>query len=150
MNGLIYSRTPSGLDVAFNAADERSVAQALREFDDDLRLVWKVVDGQKVWEVVHHNGSDKAATWITDWTDEDGDPLPLSHGLVQRVKELHMESRAPQHDPLDLNDAIERAAREELDAEIDWYAEQLVKTYRGRTLHALHRGAYRRNTRFSR
>lgn len=148
MSGMVYSRHGSGLQVAYQAADERSVAAALREFDPDLRLLWKIRGGGQMWEVVKFMGHDRDAVWICDWDSPDGQPLPLSHGLVQKVKDLHLESRTPHVDVEELNHRMVADSLADWHAEVDHMSAELITRLRGRTSYLLPRGLYRRNTRF--
>lgn len=144
---LILSETGSGLLAAHQHADQASVTAALRSHDRDLRLLWKVIDGQRVWYVVKFLGSERPADWICDW-ERDGEPLPLSHGLVERVKALDLNSRAVHADPEELNDRLTAEGLAEVNGAIDELARDLVERYRGTKSHLLPRGVYRRNTRF--
>lgn len=145
--GLVFSETTSGLSAAFMASDEASVRAALKQHDRDLNLEWKRVDGTHIWYVTKYLGSERRDEWICDW-ELNGEPLPLSHGLVQRIKDLDLNSRAPIVDPEQLNDAMIEEAREEFGEAIDDISADIIERIRGRKLHALPRGAYRRNTRF--
>jgi hypothetical protein len=148
LSGLVYSTTDSGLAVAFTAADERSVRAALKAHDPDLNVDWKLHEGETCWYVTRYLGSARTDEWVCDWADEHGQPLPLSHGLVERVKQLDMNSRHLEADPEQLNDARTAAIEAEQDAEAEWYATELVKHYRGKSGVVLPRGIYRRKTAF--
>lgn len=145
--GLVFSETSSGLVAAHMGADEVSVRAALKDHDRDLNLEWKRVNGQHIWYVTKYSGSERRDDWICDWV-ADGQPLPLSHGLVQRVKDLDMNSRWVEPDAEEENDRMVAALRAESDAEIEELSKEVVDRYRGKTNHLLPRGVYRRNTRF--
>jgi hypothetical protein len=113
--GLVYS-SYGGLMLAENAADESAVSRALRQLDPDLRLVWKVDDetGRQVYRVFKYMGDSQPAAFIMDWREHGvGAPLPLTHRLVDEVKNLRIGSRAPQRDPLAENDKLEAAVDRE-------------------------------------
>lgn len=146
---LVYSETSSGLTVANVAADERSVTAALRQHDPDLSLDWKLApSGERCWYVTRYLGSARTDEWVCDWADAYGNPFPLSHGLVQRIKDLDLNSRHQEADPDELNEHARAARAAESDAELEWYSAELVKHYRGRSGVILPRGTYRRKTEF--
>jgi hypothetical protein len=145
---LVYSQTTSGLTIANQASDEASVRAALREHNRDLKLEWKRLDGRVCWYVTVYLGSARTDAWVCDWTDETGAPLPLSHGLVERVKQLDGNSRWTEPDPAVLNDRRSAELEQASNDEIDWYAAELVKQYRGRSGVILPRGLYRRKSEF--
>lgn len=136
----VYSRHGTGLLVAEHSADERSVTVALRDFDPDLVLTWEVQEGQQVWEVHKVVSQDRPAVFICRWQDRHGAPLPLSHGLVDLVKQLRyggVAQAAEEHN---------RKLREE--AERDVYegsleiARDMIPRIRGRRIPVLHRGRH--------
>lgn len=90
------------------------------------------------WAVLKHLGSAVDAQWICDW-DDNGEPLPLSHGLVQRVKDMDLNSRAPIIDPEALNDQMVEEARAEFGDAADSAAADIVERLRERTLYCLPR-----------
>ena len=93
--GFVYERTDSGLEIAREGADEAAVIRALREHDDDLRLI-RGVDEERhcwVWRVYRYRGSEQEAEFVCGHWDQSGAPYPLSMALVERVKELDRNSR---------------------------------------------------------
>lgn len=151
---LVYEHDPhSGLAVAREGADEASVRAALKAFDSRLMLDHAIdTDWQRVvWQVLCRTGPDTPPSVVCRWretTDPASEPLPLSHGLVEKVKRLHVESRALRADADADNDALRARQHADADAEIEEYAAELVDRLRGRTLRPLPRGHYRRNTEF--
>lgn len=107
-----------GLIVCEHAADERSVRAQLREFDDRLILSQEVdrEHGCYVYVVVRRWSDSHDAAVVCDWRDEHGRPLPLSSRLVDKVKNLHVGSRAPQVDVLAHNDSLRQQAKDEFEA----------------------------------
>lgn len=101
----------SGLLVAENATDERSVRKALRDLDPTLVLTQELHPSGRLEYVVVKTWSDDAAI-LTRWRDDVTDmPLPLSHSLVDKVKRMDPNTRAPQADAArhnaELQDRIE-------------------------------------------
>src|SRR5436190_113902 len=86
----IYTH-PSGLFVAEQVADSDSVERALNALDHpiaDRLFVTREVDrqyGAWVWRCMIDNG-DQYAECLTEWRDEHGHPLPISHGFVEKVR----------------------------------------------------------------
>lgn len=152
--GLVYDHDPrTGLVVAHQGAEEASVRAALKQFDARLMLDYAIDTdwGCVVWQVLCRTGSDTPPLVVCRWRETDdpaSKPLPLSHGLVEKAKRLHVESRAPKPDA-DADNAVLRARQNaDADAELEEYAAELVDRLRERTLRSLPRGRYRRNTDF--
>lgn len=110
-----------GLLVAEHAADERSVQAQLKEFDDRLILSQEVDrdHGCLVYVVVRRWSDSHDVASVCEWRDDQGRPLPLSSRLVDKVKNLHVGSRAPQPDALAHNDRVRQQAKDEFDAVTD-------------------------------
>lgn len=106
-----------GLLVAEHATDERSVQAQLKEFDDRLILSQEVDQehGCLVYVVVRRWSDSHDVAIVCDWRDDNGVPLPLSSRLVDKVKNLHVGSRAPQTDVLAHNDALSQQAKDEFE-----------------------------------
>lgn len=148
MSQLVHNRLDSGLVVASQAADESSVRRALKQHDPALMLTPdNPGDGPIVWTVLKRVG--EGAHVVCRYRDEHGNPLPLSHGLVEHVKRLDLNSRAPRVDALEENDRFQQKIREEDSAELEAYAAELVERLRGKKSHNLPRGRYRRRTDFA-
>lgn len=136
----VYSRHGSGLLVAENSTDERSVTDALRDFDPDLVLTWEIQDEQQVWEVHKIVGRDRPAVFICRWQDDYGNPLPLSHGLVDLVKRLRYGGVGGAAD--DANRRLrEQAERDVYEGSLE-IARDLIPRIRGRRIPVLHRGRH--------
>lgn len=86
--GFVYSRSDSGLVLAEHGMDEAAVSRALRQHDNDLRLVRGYDLDREVffWKVYRYNGPDRPADFILAWANEEGEPLPLSTRLVDEVQ----------------------------------------------------------------
>lgn len=111
---LVYSER-GGLLVAEHGADAVSVERALKDHDRDLLLIPPGVQFADMpqrggWRVYRKAGGDRPPEFICFWGTDHGDPYPLSHGIVDKVKELDRNSRAKAVD-----DAVANAMR---DAEI--------------------------------
>lgn len=149
---LVYDHDPgSGLLVAREGAEEASVRRALKQFDPRLMLDYAIDTewGRTVWQVLCRTGPDTPPAVVCRWRNPvSGEPLPLSHGLVERVRHLHVESRAPKPDADADNDALLARRRAEADEVTEQYAAELVDRLRERTLRCLPRGRYRRRTAF--
>ena len=126
---LVYSQQ-NGLVVAENACGEPEVAARLRQFDRQLVLTWEVDEHHqaRVWRVFKRMGSDRPAVWICDWRDDYGNPLPLSSRLVDRVRDLSMNSRAPKPDAETHNQRL----REEADKQFQEETGDIAKWHGGR------------------
>lgn len=113
----VYESSHRGLTVCENAVNERDVTKALKEFDDRLILSCEVDrDHQSyVFVVVRRWSNEQDAAFICDWRDDDGKPLPLTHRLVDKVKNLHVASRAPEPDAVAHNDALTERNRREFE-----------------------------------
>jgi hypothetical protein len=86
VGGYVYSRSDSGLVLAEHGQDEAAVAHALRQHDDQLRLVRQPLGDTLVWKVYRYAGSDRPAEFLLAWTTSTGEPLPLSMRLVDEVQ----------------------------------------------------------------
>jgi hypothetical protein len=75
--GLVERVTDSGLILREEGG--AAVARALSEYDRDLSLV---VDTQGLWRVYARDAL------VCAWADRDGNPLPLSMGLLDKIKQL--------------------------------------------------------------
>lgn len=124
---LVYSRSDSGLVIAEHGQDEAAVARALKQHDRELRLVQQVdpATGRLRWCVYSYQGPDRPALFVYAWQTQTGEPLPLSHRLVDEVKAQDRNSRAPRptEDDLDRQQAVRKERDWERDAEAlgnDW------------------------------
>lgn len=87
-----YRSHSSGLLVAEQSQDHRQVEARLRQIDD--RLVLWAPDGlNPYWRVMRRISDDRPAMPVLAWMAPDGDPLPLSSGLVDEVTRLRRDSR---------------------------------------------------------
>lgn len=129
-----YLETDSGLAVPLTGADEASVARALKEYDPDLRLIPQDSDayGRRIYRVARRVGGDRPVQWVVTWRTREGDALPLSHRLVEKVKELDLNTRARVDDPDDLNAALKDERRKDYDTDMDEIVRDHLKTHKGR------------------
>lgn len=116
-----YLETNSGLAVPLTGVDEASVSRALREHDDTLRLVPQDSDtyGRRIYRVARIVGGDRPVEWVVTWRTREGDALPLSHRLVEKVKELDLNSRNRVDDPDELNAALRSEQQRDFDREME-------------------------------
>src|SRR4051812_14679348 len=80
--------------------DETAVRRALIDHDSDLRLIppGVMLDGQPNAErvgyrVARYRGGDRPLEFLCFWGNDQGDPYPLSHGLVELVQSLDRGGR---------------------------------------------------------
>jgi hypothetical protein len=92
------------------AADERAVARALRDYDDELRLVPQPTENGLAYQVRRYRGGDKPSEFLFFWVDERGEPLPLSMNILDLVK---------QHDRNTQSAYLDEVARDELKRQRD-------------------------------
>lgn len=86
--GFVTRGTETGLVLAEEAGDELRLSRALKQIDDRLvlqRHPGKVAGGF-VYKVLRIVSEDHPAEYVTTWADEYGNPLPLSSGLIEKVK----------------------------------------------------------------
>ena len=116
-----YLETDSGLAVPLTGADEASVSRALKEYDPDLLLIPQDSDvyGRRIYRVARRVGGDRPVQWIVTWRTREGDALPLSHRLVEKVKELDLNSRNRVDDPDDLNAQLRVERERDLEREME-------------------------------
>lgn len=89
---MLYRQTDSGLLLA---EGEAAVAAALYEYDRNLKLrSSEDAAGRVWWSVRAHVGSEMPDRFVCVWVDEDGNPLPLSWGLLDLVKQLDPNTRS--------------------------------------------------------
>lgn len=143
----------SGLVVAEESADEAGLQRALNRIDHPAarRLVLtREVDRKHdcwVWLVHVVVSDDRPAVYVCRWDDERGRPLPLSSGLVERVR----EQLARDGDPAAMVDAANAAHVAAVDRQIDEAsseAARLVARFGAAGHSALfHRGVHLRRAR---
>jgi hypothetical protein len=101
--------------------DEAAVARALKEYDRDLVLIPQDSDhyGRRIYKVARKVGGDRPVEWVVSWRTREGEALPLSHRLVEKVKELDLNSRNKVDDPDDLNAQLRAERQRDLDREME-------------------------------
>ena len=85
---LHHRGTESGLVVAEEVIGEPAFKHALEQFDARLSLQFR-----PPYYVVVCQVNDHYAPVIATWMDLNGNPLPLSSGLVEKVKAWHVGAR---------------------------------------------------------
>lgn len=100
--GLVSRVTDSG--VVLYEEGGSTVARALQDYDDQLHLAR---DGHGLWRVYRTVGSEHRDVFICAWQDAQGKPLPLSMGLLEKVRQLDRNTREPAPDPDALNEAVQ-------------------------------------------
>lgn len=93
--GFVTRHSELGFTVVENRGSEAQLQRALKQVDDRLVLQWHPgdVEGGFVYKVLKVVSEDEPAEYVTTWADEYGRPLPLSFGLVDRVKSQVLGSR---------------------------------------------------------
>lgn len=146
---LVYSDR-GGLLVAEHGADAVSVERALKDHDRSLLLIPPGVQfadrpQRNGWRVYRKAGGDRPPEFLCFWGDDHANPYPLSHGLVDLVKQMDRNTRARYLDDIAAN-AIRQA---EIDKRVERDNEALKDDYlpmEGRSP-VLHRGQGLRRSR---
>ena len=122
-------QTSSGLLVP-EGAHEAAVRKALRQLDDDLRLVPVDSDayGRRIYKVVRYQGSERPFVPVLFWGDEYGNPYPLSMSIVDAVQRLDRNTRGTVPDSDTRNAELVERRRREADADLD----EIAREFRGR------------------
>jgi hypothetical protein len=85
--------SPSGLILAEQAQDERSIGHALQQIRPDVVLQVRPRDEEKggvlVYKVVHVESGQVMFTWM----DSYGNPLPLSSGIIDEFQRHQLGAR---------------------------------------------------------
>jgi hypothetical protein len=123
MRRLVETRTATGL-ILRETEDGAGVARALREYDPRLQLR---IDHAGLWRVYYDDqGRD---VFILAWADPDGNPLPLTMRLLDKIRELDRATRGMERSPDELNAAhqkrVEKQRQDDLDAIKDDFAPYL-------------------------
>ena len=91
MKDLAFRQDDSGLFVAETTRDEQAIIAALKEIDPRLALQKEPANAEGGWryKVLRVWSEDHPPTPILTWTDEYGNPLPLTDGIIDKVH-IHM------------------------------------------------------------
>lgn len=130
---LITRSTAGGLVVAEHAQDEKAVARALRQIDERFTL-WPP-DAMSPYYRVYCRVSDwQESVCVCTWMDEQGQPLPLSSGLLNEVDRLRLDARNKEIDADTFNRLrSERIAKEKADRGEAIIGEHRAKVERNQT-----------------
>jgi hypothetical protein len=103
------------------AADERAIAAALREYDPELRLVPQESDayGCTIYHVRRWAGNDRPSEFLFAWVTETGEALPLSHRLLDLVREHDRNLRAQRLDADAKNELKRQEDKRHWDSEME-------------------------------
>lgn len=101
---LAHRTTGSGLVIAETVMNEPGIQRALKQIDERLTLQWR-----PPYHVVVCQVNDHYAPVVATWMDLHGRPLPLSHGLVDKVNMWRLDAR---NQPEGVDQANERRQRE--------------------------------------
>lgn len=93
---LVTRQTSSGLVACEQAGGEAELGRAIKQIDDRYVLQKHPADveGGWVYKVFCIVSEDQPAVCVLTWSDERGNPLPLSSGLVEEVKKWRPENRS--------------------------------------------------------
>lgn len=115
---VVLSGSGSGLLIAAESADERSVGALLRQHDPTLRLVPRFDEDRlcKLWAVYRYRGPSDPSELVCLWQTRDGTPLPLSSNLLDLVQQLDRNTSSVAPDPDRSNrELLERRAKQKAD-----------------------------------
>lgn len=84
-------RDEGGIAVAETTRDEQTITRALKQIDPRLALQKEPANAVGGWKykVLRVWSEDHPPTPILTWTDEYGNPLPLTDGIIDKVH-IHM------------------------------------------------------------
>jgi hypothetical protein len=107
--------------------EEAAVSRALRQHDDDLRLIRSFDLEREVffWKVYRYNGPERPADFILAWATDDGEPKPLSMRIVDEVQRHDRGMRGDTISP----DEYNRRLREERHKDYLRDAEAIVQEF---------------------
>jgi len=136
----------AGLYVVEQAADFRAIDAELGRIDSRLFLSWELERGKKLYRVLYERG-DLPPLTLCDWRDERGEPLPLSSGLIERVKSQRPRGGPEFPDYARLNEERAEKERVELGEAMQDIAADIEPRIAGRRLPLFHRGIHLRRAR---
>jgi hypothetical protein len=125
--GLIERTLDSGLIVSQYGSDHASLERELRKRDPLLSLQgWpSQTHGRILWKVVRYAGPDRPPDTVCVWQSEQGEPFPLSSGLLDLVDRLDRNTRHGHHGEDEMNEARNR----ELDRQVERDREAIVEDH---------------------
>lgn len=130
---LAYRRDDkSGLVLAEEHRDEARLSHALKQIDDRLVLQREKADVEGGWKyrVLRVWSEEHPPTPVLTWTDEYGRPLPLTDGLLDKVK-IHMLGFRGNDYYVDA-DEHNRRHQERIDRQLAADLEAVADEHRGR------------------
>lgn len=93
------TRSESGLVLARERSDSATLERQLKQIDRELALqAWPSLDGPPTWKVVRYCGPDRPPETICSWVTGEGDPLPLTEGILDMVRQLDRNTRSDYDD----------------------------------------------------
>lgn len=140
------------LYVAETAADPVAIQREIQSRDPRLRLGWYEDErGRRVWEIRCYVGEQIGADGyreIITHVDPQGNPLPLTWRIVDRLREL--ESRRGTNGTKERRDnyeALKERNKLTIRERAEDVAADLIPRVQGRKVALLHRGTYLRQSR---
>jgi hypothetical protein len=117
------------------AADERAVARALRDYDDELRLVPQPTEDGLAYQVRRFRGGDRPSEFLFFWIDDRGDPLPLSMNILEFVKQHDKNTQSRYLDEVALDALKKERENAHWEAETQAMADDWVPKHGRPVLH---------------
>ncbi len=125
---LAFRHDQSGLVLAEETADEVRLGRALKEIDQRLVLQKEraAVEGGWHYRVLRLVSDDQPPTLIVGWTDDYGNPLPLTWGLIDRVHKHLLGFRGNDYyvDPDEHNRRRQERLERDLAADLEAIADE--------------------------
>jgi hypothetical protein len=136
----------SGLTLVEDSLDERAVQRELELIDDRLFLSWEISHGRRLYRVLYDRG-DEAPAPIAEWRGPNGEPLPLSSGLVELVKSLRPRGGVDLEASQKANEALRERQLRDFDYDVDEAAADVGPRISDKRSAVLHRGVHLRRAR---
>lgn len=145
-----------GLYVVEFAQDFDAIDRELRLEDDRLFLSYEIDlrHNAKVYRVLCEVAGDKPPVCIVEWRDDLGRPLPLSSGILERVRSQRARGGVAALEAQAANERMVEQAAREADEQIEETVKEMLPRMRGRKRTTIPRSeglaAARRRTRSNR
>lgn len=139
-----------GLYVVEYAADFDSIDRALRREIDDRLFLSKEFDRRYddfVYVVLCEVAGDHPPVCVTEWREETGRPLPLSSGILERVRSQRARGGVAAIEAFAANEAMQERNRREADEAMDEIGEDVGARISEKRSAVLHRGVGLRRAR---
>jgi hypothetical protein len=141
---MLLSQRPSGLLVP--AQDERAIERELARIDPRLYLTYEIERGQRLYRVMCEYAGDKYLP-VCDWRDEQGEPLPLSTGLLELVRSLAPRGGVTAQETFEANERLRQQAEREFHDDLEEIVADMGPRLRETRSAVLPRGTHLRRSR---